>query len=81
VVYINDQPLAEPYLPSSTFTLPQSISMSEFVVPEGHFFVLGDNRDNAFDSRFWGAVPNNDVIGKVTYIWSSANKERVGEVH
>jgi signal peptidase I len=81
VVYVNDQPLAEPYLVTSTFTLPQSISMNEFVVPEGHFFVLGDNRDNSFDSRFWGAVPINDVIGKVTYIWSSTISERVGAVH
>lgn len=81
VIHVNDQPLAEPYLTSTTFTRPHSISMDEFVVPDGHFFVLGDNRDNAFDSRFWGPVPNSDVIGKVTYIWSSADSERIGEVH
>jgi signal peptidase I len=81
VVYINDQPLTEPYLASQNITLPQSISMNEFVVPEGHFFVLGDNRDNSFDSRFWGAVPNIDVIGKATYIWASTMPERVGAVH
>jgi signal peptidase I len=37
-------------------------------VPEGHYFVLGDNRDNSSDSRIWGFVPARNIIGTVQYI-------------
>ena len=47
---------------------------NQWVVPEGHYFMVGDNRDNSNDSRFWGFVPDELVVGKAVYVWMFWNE-------
>ncbi len=79
-VYINGEPLEEDYV---FFTEPPGNGdeevfydfrrdfMPEMIVPEGQYFVMGDNRDNSHDSRFWGTLPRELVKGRALIIYWS----------
>ncbi len=70
-VYINDKLLKEPYLADSVVTtggtfLPDD---EEYTVPDGEYFVMGDNRPNSSDSRYWGPITKNVISGRAWVIY------------
>lgn len=62
---VSDRPLPYP-LNSYGYQLQEGATIT---VPAGHYFVMGDNRDRSADSRFWGFVPERNLVGRAFFIW------------
>jgi signal peptidase I len=65
-VYINGKPLAEPWLPANE---PLGKPITPMTVPKNEYYVMGDNRPNSCDSRYWGPVARSLIVGKVVAIF------------
>ena len=71
-IYVNGRLLAEPYLPHNDPLgppIPDASSQHPYRVPPGEFYMLGDNRADSCDSRYWGPVKGSSIIGKVVLTW------------
>ena len=76
-IYVNGRLLAEPYLPQYD-PLGPAIASSQhpYRVPPGEFYVLGDNRADSCDSRYWGPLKGSSIIGKVVLtFWHESHPE------
>ncbi|MBZ5493761.1 MAG: signal peptidase I [Acidobacteriia bacterium] len=71
VLYVNSQPVKEPYAVHHAPVHNPLESWGPTVVPQGKLFVMGDNRDNSSDSRDWGFVPMGNVIGEPLFVYWS----------
>jgi signal peptidase I len=74
--YVDDFPSVSPaghpnVTAAWSVALPESMQGDDLVVPAGHYFMMGDNRDRSLDSRFWGFVPRENIVGRPLFVYWS----------
>jgi signal peptidase I len=81
-VYLNGKLLNEPY---ARYNSPDAAYDTKRVfgpitVPPGQYFLMGDNRDDSYDSRYFGTVPLSSIEGRLLYLYWSRDRSRIGQV-
>lgn len=71
VVYINDKPLEEPYITPDRAPV---MEFNSYIIPDDHVFVMGDNRNNSQDSRYWGPLPIENIKGQAWWRFWPVNR-------
>ncbi|MDE2367998.1 MAG: signal peptidase I [Burkholderiales bacterium] len=76
--FLRPRPPNFPYVENCQYS-PEGVVCK---VPAGHYFMMGDNRDNSEDSRYWGFVPDENIVGKAFFVWMNFhNLGRIGSFH
>ena len=76
IVYINGEPLHEPYIRSEYYDKPCTKDMlcGPVQIPEHQYLMMGDNRGNSYDSRWWGLLPEDRFIGRAVFLFWPLNR-------